>query len=496
MKPGRSILILGLAVTAYSGLALDAPFLQSRLFAPDAAPGDYFGSAIGMSGERAVIGTELGGAYVFLRREQWEFEQKLTPDLSFSYGARVSRLLIEGDRCLIAINDYIPTGTGRAIIYERQQDTWAMAGALVVPAGIRLEGDAAMDHDTIVLAAREHLPSTGPVTALIYNRQGTNWVLQQRVTPPLLPLTTRITTALDGNTLALGVQGQDQEQLTRSAVYLYGRQAGSWTSKQTLSLNERSYAFGFTLALDHERLVVGAPAFYNSPFLDGLILVYSFDGFSWREEQKLQVPGLSRPHLFGSVIALKGDRIVAGMPSEYSESAFLFERNGADPQRPWSGGLRLTGEDTNGWNGFGWSVAINENTLMIGSPRSGQPLRGHGGVYVFQRDEDSPVIASVSASPRVLTPPNHKMIPVEIKVNVSDNSGMTFCRIAEVTNSETGFRDKSSREEDVQITGDLDLLLRAERSGNGPGRVYTITIECRDAAGNPSTGSTTVLVPR
>ena len=48
---------------------------------------------------------------------------------------------------------------------------------------------------------------------------------------------------------------------------------------------------------------------------------------------------------------------------------------------------------------------------------------------------------------------------------------------------------------DWEITGDLTLDLRAERSGQGDGRVYTITIECTDASGNPSAKDVTVIVP-
>jgi hypothetical protein len=46
---------------------------------------------------------------------------------------------------------------------------------------------------------------------------------------------------------------------------------------------------------------------------------------------------------------------------------------------------------------------------------------------------------------------------------------------------------------DWQITGGLTLQLRAKRSGK-TSRVYTITVESRDAAGNVSTKTVTVTV--
>ena len=43
--------------------------------------------------------------------------------------------------------------------------------------------------------------------------------------------------------------------------------------------------------------------------------------------------------------------------------------------------------------------------------------------------------------------------------------------------------------------GKLSAYLRAERSGRGHGRVYTVTIECRDASGNAATKDVRVCVP-
>ena len=42
---------------------------------------------------------------------------------------------------------------------------------------------------------------------------------------------------------------------------------------------------------------------------------------------------------------------------------------------------------------------------------------------------------------------------------------------------------------------DRDILLRAERSTEGPGRVYTLTYRVSDAAGNTRTVEVTVTVP-
>jgi len=121
-----------------------------------------------------------------------------------------------------------------------------------------------------------------------------------------------------------------------------------------------------------------------------------------------------------------------------------------------------------------------------------------GTLFSFQIDADieSPVIQSVTPSKAALSPPNHKMVPVTLAVNATDDRGIISTRIVSVTSNESpnGTGDGNTAT-DWQITGDLTLQLRAERSGDGPGRVYTITVEVSDLAGNKSLQSTTVVVP-
>jgi len=52
-----------------------------------------------------------------------------------------------------------------------------------------------------------------------------------------------------------------------------------------------------------------------------------------------------------------------------------------------------------------------------------------------------------------------------------------------------------TRSPDWKITGDLTARLRAERLGKGDGRVYTIVVEARDAAGNATERTLEVVVP-
>ena len=102
-------------------------------------------------------------------------------------------------------------------------------------------------------------------------------------------------------------------------------------------------------------------------------------------------------------------------------------------------------------------------------------------------DAKPPQIGDLKADPRTLSPVRRQFVPVTVTVRATD-CGPFQCRIVSVQSSEP-----VGAEPDWIITGDLTLQLRAEQDGNR-GRIYTITVECRDSAGNTSRKSVTVTV--
>jgi hypothetical protein len=111
-------------------------------------------------------------------------------------------------------------------------------------------------------------------------------------------------------------------------------------------------------------------------------------------------------------------------------------------------------------------------------------------------DTTPPVIQSVTATPSVLGPPNHRMTPVSISANVTDSCSAVTWSVTAVASDEpvngTGDGDTGP---DWSTSGAHAVNLRSERAGTGDGRIYTITIVARDTAGNRASGTTTVSVP-
>ena len=127
---------------------------------------------------------------------------------------------------------------------------------------------------------------------------------------------------------------------------------------------------------------------------------------------------------------------------------------------------------------------------------------GNGGttqdtVVVTVIDTAAPTITNIAATPNVLRQANHQMVPVSINPAVFDCDSQVVCRIISLASNEPveGLGDGDTSPDWV-ITGNLTVDIRAERSAHGTGRLYTVTIECRDSSGNASTKTVAVNVPR
>ncbi|HEY4640765.1 MAG TPA: HYR domain-containing protein [Thermoanaerobaculia bacterium] len=109
-------------------------------------------------------------------------------------------------------------------------------------------------------------------------------------------------------------------------------------------------------------------------------------------------------------------------------------------------------------------------------------------------DTTPPEVVRISASPGILSPPNHEMVAVTVTVVATDDIDPNpVSQIVSVTSNQaidgTGDGDQSP---DWEITGPLTLNLRAERA-SGEDRVYTITVVTTDAAGNATMSTVTVV---
>jgi uncharacterized delta-60 repeat protein len=156
----------------------------------------------------------------------------------------------------------------------------------------------------------------------------------------------------------------------------------------------------------------------------------------------------------------------------------------------------LTGATTAAGQGAVSGLSFNKGLTLVNYTTITDPSK-KGSFRVSVLDKEAPVITGVSTSPAYLCPANHKMKPVEINYLATDNCGPVTTQLSITSNEpQKDKNDDSDEPDDWSITDAHHILLRAERSGKGSGRIYTIRIITTDAAGNADTALVTVSVPR
>jgi len=121
--------------------------------------------------------------------------------------------------------------------------------------------------------------------------------------------------------------------------------------------------------------------------------------------------------------------------------------------------------------------------------------------HVSILSDTTPPTMTCAVRPDSLWPPNHKLVPVNVSIKLSDTgSGPAGYSLVSATSSEpdrglgdgdTGGDIRGLQPGSSAVSG----ALRAERSGSGPGRTYTLTYEGKDNAGNAATCVVRVAVP-
>ena len=118
-----------------------------------------------------------------------------------------------------------------------------------------------------------------------------------------------------------------------------------------------------------------------------IVTVFAFDGKNWAKQAELI------PRGGGSVgwsVDVSGDSLIIGVPhddagAETSGSAFVYVRRGKN----WDQRAKLGADDPTKADNFGYSVAIDRNTAIVGVPKDDDAGRDSGSAYVFFREGGS-----------------------------------------------------------------------------------------------------------
>jgi len=127
-----------------------------------------------------------------------------------------------------------------------------------------------------------------------------------------------------------------------------------------------------------------------------------------------------------------------------------------------------------------------------------------GQTVVTVVDTTPPEISLEEPNPSELWPPNHQFVDVSIVGIASDICTALDINVSiDVIDAENGDGGEGHEPDYKIVNATIDedgnikilLALRAERSGDGDGRIYSITVEVRDKSGNLNSDTVNVLVP-
>lgn len=196
--------------------------------------------------------------------------------------------------------------------------------------------------------------------------------------------------AASGNSVAVGAKDSNRSGLAQSgAVIVFERdEGGSWSQSNVFTSPDAAAgdSFGFSIALSSNVLVVGAPLGAVFGIQTGAVYVFNktVDG-RWVESARFGSPDGGAFDIFGFSVAIDGDRIVVGAiqaGDERQGAALVYERDGVT----WR--LEATLLPSDGMSGakFGSAVASFGSKVLVGAMSDSHLVPAAGSAYVFEKD--------------------------------------------------------------------------------------------------------------
>ena len=260
----------------------------------------------------------------------------------------------------------------------------------------------AVSGDTAVVGAPAHDVGGNAQQGAVYvfMRSGAIWTQQQELTASdgVAEDWFGAAVALSGDTLLVGASNGARQG--PGAAYVFTRFGVTWTQQQKLTASDGTDngLFGFSVALDGDSAVVGAPAQPYDWVADapgpGAVYVFTRSAATWSLQQELAdgASGAGVWGRFGYSLALDGDTIMVSelgrtVGENVSQGAIhVYARSGIT----WTAQQLLVQSDGGTWDGFGGggaSVALDGETALLGASHHQVGANvAQGAVYVFTRE--------------------------------------------------------------------------------------------------------------
>ena len=407
MKLVLSVLTLLTISSGVFGQTMADFFPESKRTASDGAVADYFGYAVSVSGDYAVIGAygdddngmNSGSAYIFERdgAGNWSEVQKLTASdgaVEDKFGWSVS---ISGDYAVIGA--YLDD-SGSAYVFKRSGSAGNWSEVEKLTASDAAEGDrfgyavSIVGNTVVVGAYYDTNIDNGSLSgsAYVFERDGAgNWSEVQKLTASDAAASDYFgrSVSSSGNTMVIGADYDDDNGSASGSAYVFERDGfGNWSEVQKLTASDGAVGdyFGWKVLISGEALVVSANYDDDNADNSGSAYVFERDGDGiWQEIQKLTASDGAASDYFGRSVSISGNKVVIGVDwdddnGNNSGSAYVFERDGAGN---WIEVQKLLASDGVAFNLFGRSVSISGETVVVGAYNDDDNGSSSGSAYMF-----------------------------------------------------------------------------------------------------------------
>jgi hypothetical protein len=188
---------------------------------------------------------------------------------------------------------------------------------------------------------------------------------------------------------ATGAYGSDFLGSASGAVYVLSLNSETWEIEAVLLASDAAVEsfFGWSVAADGDVVVAGAP--YASPFGSRSGSAYVFERIAgvWTQTQQLLPSDGDEYDLFGYAVAVSGHAVAVGARDDEENggdagSVYVFEQS---PEGTWAQAAKLVASDGEVGDRFGYALALDGDTLLVGAPEDDDLGWTAGAAYVFER---------------------------------------------------------------------------------------------------------------
>jgi hypothetical protein len=378
---------------------------MQKLIASDDIPLNFFGDSVSLDGDTALIGAhgyeDKGAAYVFSRiGNTWIQEAQLLASDGVAgdfFGYAVS---LDGDTALIGAQGDDDNGnwSGSAYVFTRTGTIWTQQQKLLASDGAKYDCfgcSVSLDGDTALIGSPFNEYGSG--SAYVFTRTGTIWTQQVKLVA--LDSTHEDyfgwSVSLDRDTALIGAYGDDDNQEQSGSAYIFNRIDTIWTQEAKLLASDGAKGdfFGISVSLDDDTALICAYSDDDNGYDSGSAYVFTCVNSNWNQQAKLLPSDGAPEDYFGSSCSVEGDTVLVGAywdddNGDNSGSAYIFTRTDST----WVQQAKLLASDGAAHDEFGRSVSVDENIALVGVPLDDNEWTTTGSARLFVKEVGSPYL--------------------------------------------------------------------------------------------------------